>query len=158
MNERNDNSEKPARIDTVSLLNRPGRSYALDYRLLKKGHLQVSPPALCLPEESRERLRAEEKITDTFIATMSGGRVVGDCVVMSPDGEIVSDSAPAYPFSIESHLDMNSVADVYSSLPDPVKVNGRVLVLNYLQPLKRLLKRMINYILLLKLNRDRHQR
>ena len=74
------------------------------------------------------------KCEDAFSACIEKGKVVGDCFVFTPDGELIIDSGPNYPFSVERHLDLDHAEQLYSSLPDPVQIDGRVLVLNSFGP------------------------
>ena len=124
----------PPRVDTPTLMTRSDRSYGLTYKLFEAAHCVTPPPAVCLPVDRKWFQGSSLKCEDAFSASIEEGKVVGDCFVFTPDGELIIDSGPSYPFSVERHLDLDHAEQLYSSLPTPVQIDGRVLVLNSFGP------------------------
>ena len=122
------------RVSTASLSERTSRSYGLHYELFEKAHVPDVVSPIHLPVDDPERLLSKQGEKDRFVARIEGGQLVGDCVVLTPDHEIIDDSAPTYAFPIKQHLDMESVSSIFPSLPDPIEVDGRVLILNSFGP------------------------
>ena len=121
-------------VETSSLFERPNRSYNVEYKILEPAHTRISPSPIHLPIHSSQHLNPEQNYKNAFVATIEKGQVVGDCVVVSPDGEIVSDGSPNYPYSIDQHVDIHCAEELYPALPPPIGIKGRVLILNSFAP------------------------